>query len=63
MISALRGRGVSSKADIVSNRLREFADKGEEGVKKSENFAYVILGIPLIFIYSLDMVDVTQEME
>ena len=42
MISALRGRGVSSKADIVSNRLREFADKGEEGVKKSENFAYII---------------------
>ena len=47
--SALRGEGVPSKADIVSNLSKggcvKLRTRGE-GVKKSENFADVIYGSP-----------------
>ena len=50
MTSALRGEGVPSKADIVSNLSKggcvNWRTRGE-GVKKSENFADVMYGSPL----------------
>ena len=50
MTSALKARGVPSKADIVSNLSKggcvNLRTRGE-GVKKSENFADVIYGSPL----------------
>ena len=52
MTSALRGEGVPSKADIVSNFSKggcvNLRTRGEGGVKKSEIFADVINGSPLI---------------
>ena len=49
MTSALRGEGVPSKADIVSNLSKggcvNLWTRGE-GVNKSENFADVIYGSP-----------------
>ena len=52
MMSALRGGGgVPSKADIVSNLSKggcvNFRTRGE-GVKKSEIFADVLYGSPLV---------------
>ena len=59
MKSALRGGGVPSKADIVSNLSKggcvNLQIRGEEGVKKSENFADVIYGSPLRDISCMHM--------
>ena len=52
MTSALRGEGVPSKADIVSNLSKGGCvnlQTRREGVKKSENFADVIYGSPPMY--------------
>ena len=54
MTSALRGEGVTSKADIVSNHSKggcvNLRTRRGEGVKKSEIFADVINGSPNLFL-------------
>ena len=48
MMSALRGEGVPSKADIVSNLSKVgCVDSRTGGGKKSENVADIIYGSPL----------------